>query len=88
MSANTSTSQGQDSGLSTAVTSLGRKLSNAGSSLFGSIVPNSPTVTSGPGVNVSQKGGKRGKKSSKSRKSRKSRSKKHTTRKNRCWSRK
>jgi hypothetical protein len=84
MNASTTSSNSGVSGMLSSIANtaknLTRKASNAGSALFksNSPVPNSPTVTSGPGVNVSMKGGKRSKrtkrsKRSKSRKSRKNR---------------
>ena len=73
---------GMLSSITSAAKNLTKKASNVGASMF---VPNSPTVTSGPGVNVSTKGGRRGGKRSKcsTRKNRKNRS----TRKNRKNSR-
>ena len=64
---------------------LTKKASNAGSSLFksNSPLPNSPTVTSGPGVNVSTRGGRRRGKRNHGKRS----YGKHKTRKNRKNSR-
>jgi hypothetical protein len=89
------TSSTNSGGITGMLTSLGssaknltRKLSNVGSSLVSSPVPNSPTVTSGPGVNASMKGGRHRRSHSHSRRTRKRTQKRNTTRKNRCWSRK
>ena len=82
MSTNTGSGvSGMLASLGASAKNLTRKLSNAVTSpMANSPMPNSvasPTVTNGPGINASTRGGRR------NRKNRKSHS-----RKNRCWSRK
>lgn len=84
MNASATPSNSSVSGMLSTITntakSLTKKASNAGSALFksNSPLPNSPTVTSGPGINASTRGGRRNvRKSRKNRKNRKTRRNRH-----------